>query len=1667
MAESNNIIDPNATDFSQYGEVEEYTPGQGGIFEDLEQSIRSISDTKRHARDIALLRHVNTGKDALSEYTTALSEINTGANPEELKRQEAFSYKQAAMNSLGDFIQENVGTDDPEVQDMLVDIMANRSQMAEDELQELLDADVIQKTLVEAYASESVTELSKRKEAARGYALSLVNDLAEERGVAKTVWDWTTQHLFAPDDAMDIADLMGRGKLFDRESFFTLVQGFQSLDPELQITTFKDAILPRMVEAFDDNFAAIPIIANTLFSRDYIGEVYVMEASDFLVGIDVAGIAPGFGQAAVSLGKALGNRVVKPALHKQPEMRAAEEAARERSVPNNMAKVDNDEAAAEAATMSGLSVDAGDILGMSKIDSAMTASPFRNAELSIFNTSVDSVSDEMVKLHRRSIERDISLRVVDLKNAKKGIRAKALRTLEKAAEELPRQLAKVRRTIDILSKRAAKSGNKVEKQAISRQLRAPIAEAKSLSISIKAVDERLAKHRAVHDINAEIVQLRAGITPTPLTKAVREAVQAEQQAVLIATQRTAQSQTNRRSLAGNLATSSTEDVAEAALSLVAGRMALGISDNRQALGLSNDFVQDLHATIATPIWKLVSDMEEIAPQAILSAEKKAAQERVLARVIEEAEKAETAIRSVDIAEMPDGNSFTIKYNRGGKEESLSYKYSISDSGVWEGIADEGQFSRLATHTQKILSPDSRFSRLAGFVQDFSFAEGQAARIGQRLQKLDQEATRGLSSKERAELDVILMTGDEQKRIFTIEELSSGLVETKLSIKPHGDKVIRAYYKKRFLLDELHSLRDHMVRRNLEFMGYKDMQYTTAEGTVRNFVAKPRENFRGADLTDQELVWVPNGIAAGDNPYLNMRHIRKNILEWKGEGYQIIEFLEPHTTKKGKTVKFGLAADGFGVEMRALPTKVLNYQPGYVPRIYLPGYHFIKDFSDPTAPKTLFAAETRRDADEFAAEMRASLGNDKISVKADREMTVLEKMVIDADEYGGLYTGARKSSPLMVRAKDGVYRPERVGTGEAIQRYMANIASIMPMNEYRSTVMQRWANSVDALAKREGRQGLTDKKDFMSEIDLSPGKKAMMEDARDYISNQLRVNTTDEKVFSGIMQSFSDSLYGGKNASAARNMARSMTRGMIGVDPVQAIKGFVFNAQLGMFNVRQLVVQVQNAAVAAAVDPKHAPAALADALAMRTMALGAKKDWPGLIAATAKSTGRSEQELKEMVEMFDKTGLFDSIKRTADYDAQVVSIGGSTMAGIRKVAEKGRIFFTEGELFARLISFNIARRRLGQGASVRDVFDEHLRISMNMQTANAATWQKNWLGIPLQYSQVFAKFYEALIPSLLKRPGARWTRGEAARVLGAQIGLYGSIGVPMASETYAYLADLNETTPDQIQKEMPWVEEMYHEGLTGMLGSMLGFENNFSKDLSLVTGTSQNNLADLAGGVYDFVTTGSSGVDAVRMFTGPSAAMVQRFGDVGSAMVQAAYVLKEDPTLETFGSGALDVADALVGISSSWTNARKATFLHDVGVVSRQGNVLISPSKFGGMNLQTQLARSMGFETDIETAYWATKDYNRGNRLESKETLSDLKKVHLQFMRDGNVTRLKKLQSLLLIGKTSAERRELLDSVNKGMTGDDDFDRQVNSYNRDYIISGGRHNLHPATASFEE
>lgn len=1047
--------------------------------------------------------------------------------------------------------------------------------------------------------------------------------------------------------------------------------------------------------------------------------------------------------------------------------------------------------------------------------------------------------------------------------------------------------------------------------------------------------------------------------------------------------------------------------------------------------------------IKTGVSKLVEDI--ITPQAFTPDEQAAAIAKAQERTTKELTEAGQSINSMDVVARDD-KGFTLKYSTTSGENERTLLFTRDDVGSVISSNEAREFKqRWQNLFGRVFSPEILLEKsFPELVKDATFAGQQAAKFRNGLGKLWNDAEAGLNKQERFEVDSVLMAGDEESKVYSIAELHDGLVETQNGVIKMSPRQIESYYEKRAFFDELHGLRSAMTKRQLEIEGYENLQYADAKlGTV-DMLGRRRKTFSLEGIETDDLVFFPGEA----NAFHNGSTVAFKKQFYKDQGYEVVELLQPIATKSGKDVKHALVKRES--KWTSIPDDTLNYQAGYVPRIYPKGYYYVRDMASPNR-EVLYAFPTREKAKAW------SNNQPDTAVFADREFNAVAQLVEDSNAFGGLYTGARKSRPLMVKDGEKEFRPERMSVGNSTERYVQNISAIMPLNDYRATAIERWKNTVNNLAEAQGRSGLGREQRFDSVLDLEKDTKDVMEQARQYIQETMKMPSREERVTERIALGAANMLYGRPFGSKPRQWLLDHSQGNVS----DWIKGHSFNLHMGWFNVRQLFVQMQNASLSISMNPTLAVPALGDTMALRAIAMLPE----GKAAQAAKHLNLGDDVL-ESLQQYNKSGLRDSIVRQADFDMNSVGIAHGSIDAARKLSKAGRVFFNEGENFSRLLSWNIARRKWkaanpGKKMSDKDIMEtsqEALRMQMNLQSENAAWWQTApGINVATQFLQVQAKFLENVMPRVLGG-GSKWTREEKLKAFAGQLFLYGTVGVPMAEEAAAYVASLRGQSTQEFIAENPTFTEAINEGFIGMLGEVFGFEDLApSESFSLLSGLDDNVIAALADGAIEVFNGGYSEEGAIEMFTGPSANIIRRVGDVAGGVMLSMKSIYEVPSGDVAYQAIMSNLDDVASLTSTWSNARKLYTLHNTGrLMSSRGTLIATKEQLGDMSVQTQLGIAMGFPTDIEVSYYKSKDALKGAMQFRKDALKDLKNALIDYSNTGNKELYDAKRAVILAPFSTTERIKLLQNMNRdALSPKTGLDRNVKSAQRLIIESNGR------------
>jgi hypothetical protein len=1040
----------------------------------------------------------------------------------------------------------------------------------------------------------------------------------------------------------------------------------------------------------------------------------------------------------------------------------------------------------------------------------------------------------------------------------------------------------------------------------------------------------------------------------------------------------------------------------------------------------------------------------------------------------------TIQRAEVVADNSEG--FTVQYQvstRGDKPvvRQEEIKWTVDDAGSLIAVNEKVSESAVKALGQKLLSPETLLKGIDDkIVADVTFGGLQAATLRKQLATVWKGTEKGLSTKSNVKVDEVLLAGDEASVVYKPGDLLAGNVQTASGKVKLTEAEVKSYYSKRAFLEESWRLQNHITKRQLEFRGFKEARWTNPLNGIEEVqIAKPFKDGRGFTTDPAESIIAPgiNGqkVSITKRSDLDVKAAIEN-------GYTPVQFLDPIAIN-GTRVRFGLIPNTTGKQVvKNLPDNVLNKSVGYVPRISKPGYYYVKDTAR-SSVRTVARFKTKPAAEEWAATRHAEQVADNVpadqtvnlQVIQDRDFNALGVVAEEANTYGGLYTGARNRTGIF-EGEGLADEVSRLSTGQSVQRMVESISNQMPLNEYRIAVVDKWKQGATQALKNQGVESdalifrqLADPAEWktvsLNSISDVPTRTAL-EAHRTYMINSLRIPMNQENGWSNFVMKTADLLPNSKVRDKIVNIASA--------DPLQSLKGATFDAYLGWFNPRQLYVQTQNAALSVSMYPLQAPGAIKDAFIQRIFLYTPTVDKALLKQASkglAKDADISDMQLS--LEQFKRSGLRDGVMRTADYRANLGGFSQGTKESFQKISSAGRIFFEEGESMARLISWNIARRnwkaanpsRAMDDVAIREITDDTLRMNMNMQRENAASWQTNALtAIPTQFLQVQAKLVENVVGGALGN--GKWTQKEAAMAFVGQLALYGTAGVPLVEQVAEWSKSQTRAgDPLTFNVENPTIGKAIDTGVVGTFFNAIGFQNNFSDPGSIIAGLDDNVLYDLAVGFSKLASGDSNSIN----FSAPSVGVVQRgltaAGSTKDAMMttyEAAKTFSVAKTLEIAQDSALKAIDDVAAITSTWSNARKIYFLHELGgITDKRGNISISVENMEGISFQSLLAKAMGIPLDIENAYYDQKIMNYDRKKAEQESVRALKKSINTFRINGNKEMFEATQAVILSEweKEPNVRQELISrTLNSTREQRSGFDRENYQFITNYIRSSG-------------
>lgn len=352
-------------------------------------------------------------------------------------------------------------------------------------------------------------------------------------------------------------------------------------------------------------------------------------------------------------------------------------------------------------------------------------------------------------------------------------------------------------------------------------------------------------------------------------------------------------------------------------------------------------------------------------------------------------------------------------------------------------------------------------------------------------------------------------------------------------------------------------------------------------------------------------------------------------------------------------------------------------------------------------------------------------------------------------------------------------PDRVNTLDIKQSLgieLANIARFMTSEDIRVTAIERWMNSfgdglvlrsynkmadfinspLDASKIREGLLAKKERGELSAVEDLtqlsSPQLLKFAESERAYIKNQLHLRTAKQKIWEEDHRRTSEWIQDDIGKFFGHKTGDYIGATMRQKNVPDFLRSANYQLSLAMGNPSQLIVQANGALVATGIHPIHALPSVKTAALLRLALMSDNPNvWKtvGTFDSLTSLGFKNVQEFVDSVKAIKNSGILSDIRSTALYNVEDGALDLYKSWALEKLSNISSWPFNRGEEFARLVSWEIARRvwaernpgKAWQSADgLRDISARQKEFNLGMQAHNTAPWQQGWLGVPFQFLQ---------------------------------------------------------------------------------------------------------------------------------------------------------------------------------------------------------------------------------------------------------------------------------------------------------------------------------------------
>jgi hypothetical protein len=978
---------------------------------------------------------------------------------------------------------------------------------------------------------------------------------------------------------------------------------------------------------------------------------------------------------------------------------------------------------------------------------------------------------------------------------------------------------------------------------------------------------------------------------------------------------------------------------------------------------------------------------------------------------------------------------------------IKYRADVAENGITAPELKKADFPETGRVWGYIKNPDNSVAQ--AFSEARHLSEGARSRIQARIVTPLVREVKRLSKTEINDMNKVLIRGEQSQKWFSPEELHYEYERVRGSSPT--DKEIVSYYAVKELNDLDWAIRNREAYVKRARQGYETVSITDgAEFNTgrRNGIVLSSNELSGKRIFDVEehtsygpgsndevlsqklatgnysLVRLEGTVSYADEHVkyvlVNNRSMTRGALETNQLGYRPGGhrlYKDKWFVKQANSLEFKDGTTGWNSPLTHIVAKTKGQADRWaagMERARVAYNDLVAGRSDPATAELIISENTTLDLTKFDELVKSGAINRRHAFETlyDRtqpsEMTGVGTQNLWIDEIGDgtdqwyATNGRMYYSPKGDHLKNPFDEyAEILDPFDTLQRSINNALTTRALSDYTTYVVEEWARVAGPYIKKGSFGENPDKRRLFMDGIFDENARAnqpefieALETNRDVIRRFMTTQTAEMHGKQMAMRRLAGWLESNRGPqklvpSKAREYLAGKAMDMMDANPVAAVRGLVFDTQLGFFDPGQFFVQTQTALAAVAIDPVNGARATAMWPAIRLVGTNLKPQVLDYVAKNLKDIhGLDPEEFKAMIRTMMKTGEYDIGGDLIELGNWTNTVGGSAVVkGFNDFRQAGRVVFNEAEKMNRTVAWQLAWREVRAKQPKLNIETPQFMAAVkmrandygqNMRHASSAGWQKGVMSIPTQFMSYQMRLLENMLPDTFGG-NPRFTGAQKFRLALSQAFLYGAAGIPIAdwAADQWYQHRREDLTDDTWRVVTRGFWDNFFYAVSGGEADL-----DFASRAGIGQGWSQTieKLVDLSQGSWLKIMTGPTGT-----VTGDFFDSFQRIALYGRAGIEGGLVTEE--------AFSLILGDLAANINTLERASKAEMILRYGKVIDRKtGQPIVSATQLEA------LAAALGIPLAAEQEIYSILDETFARKDDTKQVAGVLAKINDDFFR---------------------------------------------------------------------